>query len=87
VTDATLEMLLRARLNDTRAMTAALNINADRVFLDFGQIGDLGRIRLRVRGNDIVVVTPELASDAPPEVEASPEAAAKPARAPRRARS
>lgn len=59
----TLESLLRDRLRDSRAMVATLNINAGRVFIDFGQIGPLARIRLRVRGNDVSIVFPEVGDD------------------------
>jgi len=63
MTIKSLETILRERLTDTRAMTGVLNINADRVFLDFGQIGPLGRIRLRIRGNEVAVVYPEVGDD------------------------
>lgn len=65
-----LEALLRARMSDARAMTGVLNINADRVFLDFGQIGEISRIRLRIKGSDIEVVSPEDARIAWQEAEA-----------------
>ncbi len=58
MSDKTLEALLRERLTDSRAMTAALNINSDRVFIDFGQIGDLSRIRLQVKGNEFKIIAP-----------------------------
>ena len=54
----TLEALLRERLSDSRAMTAVLNINSDRVYLDFGDIGALERARLKVEGNRVIVVAP-----------------------------
>lgn len=65
-----LEALLRARLSDARAMTGVLNVNADRVFLDFGQIGEISRIRLRIKGSDVEVVSPEDARIAWQEAEA-----------------
>lgn len=55
----TLEGLLRERLADSRAMTAVLDINADRIFLRFGHIGPLLGITLMIRGNEAVPVTPE----------------------------
>lgn len=54
----TLEEVLRKRLTDSRAMTGVLNINADRVFLDFGQIGDIEKVRFRITGDDIVLLYP-----------------------------
>ncbi len=61
----TLEALLRERLGDSRAMTATLNINSDRVFLDFGQIGPIPKVRLRIRNNEVSVVYPTLPASAP----------------------
>jgi hypothetical protein len=66
-----LETLLRARLMDSRAMTAVLNINIDRVFLDFGQIGEIPRVRLRIKESEVEVVYPEDARLAWQKAEAS----------------
>lgn len=54
-----LETLLRARLNDPRAMTGALSINADRVFATFGAVGRHPRIVLQVSGDEMTIVAPE----------------------------
>ena len=51
----TLESLLRARLPDPRAMLGAVVINADRVFIMFGDIGDHRRVTLRVVGDEIAL--------------------------------
>lgn len=49
----TLESRLRLRLQDTRAMIASLSINADRLFLTFGTVGENARITLRIVGDEI----------------------------------
>lgn len=49
----TLESRLRLRLQDTRAMIASLSINADRLFLTFGTVGENARITLRIVGDQI----------------------------------
>jgi|GEM_PF-2189951 len=54
----TLEEVLRKRLTDSRAMTGVLNINADRVFLDFGQIGDIEKVRFRITDDEIILLYP-----------------------------
>ncbi len=54
----TLEDHLRERLSDSRAMIGSLDINADRVFLHFGAIGDLARITLSINDNEISIATP-----------------------------
>lgn len=65
--DETLESLLRARLADPRAATAAVTISADRIFLTFGDVGPHRRISLRVIGDEIGL---------PETFTAEPEAAA-----------
>lgn len=59
----TLESLLRDRLADSRAMNAALNINSERVYLDFGQIAALPKIRLKIKDNGVSVVSPRVSGE------------------------
>jgi len=54
-----LEGHLRARLSDSRAMTATLDINNLRVLLHFGQIGPLKAISFRIVGDEVQVVAPD----------------------------
>lgn len=68
----TLESLLRARLADPRAMVGAVVINADRVFVMFGAIGDHRRLTLRVVGDEIAL--PEI-FEAPAAADDNDEAA------------
>ncbi|SOC47694.1 hypothetical protein SAMN05892877_13231 [Rhizobium subbaraonis] len=49
----TLEAILRARLAHPRALVAALSINANRVLLTFGAVGDNRRVTLQVVGDEI----------------------------------
>jgi hypothetical protein len=64
-----LEALLRARLSDPRAMNAALSINANRVFLTLGAVGNHGRIVFQVKGDALeIVARPKDAEE--PEAEA-----------------
>lgn len=64
-----LEALLRARLSDPRAMNAALSINANRVFVTLGAVGNHGRIVLQAKGDALeVVARPKEAEE--PEAEA-----------------
>ncbi|WP_099863711.1 hypothetical protein [Pararhizobium haloflavum] len=71
-----LETLLRERLKDPRAMTAALSINANRVFLTFGGVARNGRVVLQVKGDDLEIVhRPEAEEDAEEGTEAGDEGA------------
>lgn len=54
----TIEALMRGRLADPRALIGALSINADRVFLTFGDVGDHPRITYQVIGNELELISP-----------------------------
>ncbi|MCR6673232.1 hypothetical protein [Devosia ginsengisoli] len=53
-----LETMLRERLSDSRACLAALDINADRVRIQFGAVGPLPKLMLAVKGNEISIRHP-----------------------------
>ena len=67
-----LEALLRERLENPRAMIAALSVDGDTLALTFGDIGELPRIVLNIDGNRITRVT----LTAPDEPEATEKSAA-----------
>ena len=56
----TLEDLLRERLGDPRALIGALEIQHDRILLNFGQIGPIARVVLWIDGNDVVCAVPRI---------------------------
>lgn len=62
---ATLEDLMRARLAEPRAMIGALSINANRILLTFGDVGENARVVLHVEGDEVKIIhRPEAAEEA-----------------------
>jgi len=53
---ATLEDLMRARLAEPRAMVGALSINANRILLTFGDVGENARVVLHVEGDEVKII-------------------------------
>lgn len=61
---ATLEDLMRARLAEPRAMIGALSINANRILLTFGDVGENARVVLHIEGDDVNILhRPEAAEE------------------------